>query len=240
MTGDQLRRITTGTLALAVAVAAHPGYAARPMITDDARVVDPQACQLETWQRRNQGSTERWALPACNPTGNLELTFGGARTTEAGETHTTDTVLQAKTVFRKLDPDGWGVGLAVGRLHRPREEANRDFASDLYGYVPVSVSYAGGAAVLHTNVGVARPTDRSAHRITWGVGAEVQLHSQVYLIPEVFSQVAGRPFFQGGVRVWLIPNRLQVDATYGDRVGASEGSRWFSLGLRIITAPFLR
>jgi hypothetical protein len=33
-------------------------HAARPLITDDARIADPQACQLKTWMRRNQGSTE--------------------------------------------------------------------------------------------------------------------------------------------------------------------------------------
>lgn len=40
------------------------------MITDDARTVDAKACQVETWVKFNRDSTEYWALPACNFTGN--------------------------------------------------------------------------------------------------------------------------------------------------------------------------
>ncbi|MCX7627950.1 MAG: hypothetical protein N2Z69_05995, partial [Methylophilaceae bacterium] len=31
----------------------HTVYAARPMITDDARIVDAKACQLESWVKKN-------------------------------------------------------------------------------------------------------------------------------------------------------------------------------------------
>src|SRR4051812_39609525 len=75
---------------------------ARPMITDDARVVDPKACQVETWVRRNRESTELWALPACNPTGHFEVSFGGGRTWERGEDAFTDQQVQLKTVVRPL------------------------------------------------------------------------------------------------------------------------------------------
>ena len=54
-------------LALGVAALAMPfaAQAARPLVTDDARIVDPKACQLETWTRFNRGSTEHWVQPAC-------------------------------------------------------------------------------------------------------------------------------------------------------------------------------
>lgn len=71
-------------------------FAARPMLTDDARVVDAKSCQLETWVRENIDSTEYWALPACNFTGNLELTVGGAIAKDNNNTETTDIVYQAK------------------------------------------------------------------------------------------------------------------------------------------------
>jgi hypothetical protein len=224
-----------------MALACTPAHAARPMITDDARITEAQSCQIETWVRHNQGSTERWALPACNPTGNLELTLGGGLTTELGETHATDALLQAKTLFRKLQTNDWGAGLAVGRLHHPREQARRGLAGDLYGYIPASFSFAGDKLVVHTNVGAARPEDESGHRITWGTGAELQLlPGRLYLIPEMFSQDAGRPHYQVGLRMWIVPNRVQIDTTYGDRVGAGQGERWFSLGLRLLAPPFLR
>ncbi len=53
-----------------------PAKAARPFVTDDARLTTAGSCQLESWTRFYADSTEVWALPACNPTGNLELTLG--------------------------------------------------------------------------------------------------------------------------------------------------------------------
>ena len=64
---------------LFVAVIQAPAEAARPFVTDDARMTAAGSCQLESWTRFYDDNTEVWALPACNPTGNLELTFGGGQ-----------------------------------------------------------------------------------------------------------------------------------------------------------------
>ena len=106
-------------IALACTLTPRPMHAARPMITDDARIVDVKSCQVESWQRRNQGSLEYWALPGCNFTGNLEITFGGARTSDAAGTRATDVVLQGKTLFKTLETNGWGTGLAIGAVRHP-------------------------------------------------------------------------------------------------------------------------
>jgi hypothetical protein len=230
------------TLAISAACAlagASLSYAARPLITDDARIVEPKACQLETWTRRNQGSTEYWALPACNPTGNVELTIGGARTNELGETHTTDEQLQAKTLFRPLKTNEWGIGLAVGYLTHPQLQPQRSVAADLYGYVPASFSFADDKYVVHTNLGSVRAESESHHRLAWGVGAEIVVNARLFFIPEIFSQTERGAQFQLGARYWLIPGRLQVDATVGDRIGRSEGERWLSVGFRFLSRPFL-
>src|SRR5690606_17292237 len=78
-------------------------HAARPMVIDDADLVDPQACQLESWIQANRDSTEFWTQPACNFTGNLEWAIGGAATRQEGHTRTTDLVLQGKTLFKPLE-----------------------------------------------------------------------------------------------------------------------------------------
>ena len=53
------------------------GAAARPFVTDDARIVDRDHCQLETFTKsqRTYAGSEFWFLPACNPWG-AELTLG--------------------------------------------------------------------------------------------------------------------------------------------------------------------
>ena len=58
--------------------------AARPFVTDDARLTAAGSCQLESWTRLNRASKpsarseEFWAFPACNPSGNFEVTLGAA------------------------------------------------------------------------------------------------------------------------------------------------------------------
>ena len=43
-----------GTLLIFIDAAASTAHAARPMITDDARIVDAKSCQVETWSRFNR------------------------------------------------------------------------------------------------------------------------------------------------------------------------------------------
>ncbi|MBP8780625.1 MAG: hypothetical protein KBH33_13040, partial [Alicycliphilus sp.] len=75
---------------------ATPSHAASPMVTDDARIVDARACQVESWATGRRGSTEYSIQPACNITGNLELALGSTRTNAHGHSQTTDVVLQGK------------------------------------------------------------------------------------------------------------------------------------------------
>lgn len=221
-------------LAMATALAP-PAYAARPMITDDARAVDAKSCQVESWVRTNQGSREYWALPACNFTGNLELTFGGGRTADATGTSTTDVVLQGKTLFKPMDTNGWGIGLGVGAIKHPGDGRG---VSELYAYVPASFSFHNDTFFLHANVGVLRNHATSATRATWGLGSETQLSERTWLIAEAFQQ-EGRPFYQAGMRYWIAPNRMQIDATVGNRFGTRTDERWFSIGLRLLSPAFL-
>ena len=145
---------------LLLALAAREAIAARPMITDDARVVDPKACQVESWVRRNRESTEAWALPACNPTGHFELTFGGARTWEHGESAFTDQQIQAKTVLRPLETDGWGLALAVGTVRHPKRETANGWPGDAYFYVPVSIAFNNDASATACAGGIPSLTNR--------------------------------------------------------------------------------
>ena len=223
--------------AIATGPATQVAHSARPMITDDARTVDSKACQVESWVRFNRESTEYWALPACNFTGNLELTFGGSRThfkEDDGGTRATDIVLQGKTVFKPLEPNGWAVGLTMGGMRHPAARAY-----DAYAYVPASFSFKDDRVVLHTNLGWLHEGERRRHRMTWGLGSETQLSERAYLVAETFGQNQGRPLYQAGIRFWIVPNHVQVDTTYGNRFGHGTAERWISVGLRLLSVPFL-
>lgn len=219
---------------------ASQGYCARPMVTDDARVVDPKSCQLESWVKLNKGSTEFWALPGCNVGQNLEITYGGAITREESNSHTTDTVLQAKTLLRPLTTNDYGVGLVVGHVKHPNAENNeKNMIGDAYLYVPVSISMLDDRFVLHTNLGVIHDRAEQANKFTWGIGSETQLNKSAYLIAEVYGDNQSRAFHQLGLRYWVVPNRVQIDTTYGNRFANDMEERWISVGLRLLSPPLL-
>lgn len=226
--------------AFALGLAAGAAQAGRPMITDDARIVDAKACQVETWVRKNRDGREFWMLPACNFTGNLELSLGGAQVADEAGSRTTDVVLQGKTLFRTLEPDGWSWGLAFGNVRHPDSRSRSGRSGDLYAYVPASFSFREDRVVLHANLGWLHERETGRDRLTWGAGSEARLAGRSWLIAEAFGQNRGRPFYQAGLRHWLVPERVQIDATYGNRAAGGAGERWFSIGLRLLSAPFLQ
>jgi hypothetical protein len=229
--------------ALALVLAALPAagaHAARPMVTDDARIVDPKACQLESWVRSfRNGADERWALPGCNPFGGFELTLGGARLHPAGEPARSVFQGQVKTLLRPLATDDWGWGIAFGTLNTlPR--ASTDGRNHPYFYVPVSVSTLADRLVLHVNVGATRgPESGRDVQGIWGVGLEWAMHPRALVVAETYGVTGERVQGQFGLRLWAVPERVQVDATWGGQQGPGGVGHWISIGLRLLSPPFL-
>ena len=202
------------------------------MIADDARLLDAGACQLETWARRNADSSEYWVLPACNPWGNAELSFGGAFTRAEGRTRFSDNQVQAKMLFKPYEPGGWGMGAAVGTMRRLQRESARRWPGDAYFYVPVSFDAGNEDLVIHVNGGAAHLRDEHRTQPTWGLGAEVRVTPRLQFLPEAFATDRGRPFYQASVRYSISP-ALQVDASYGNRLAFETRDRWFSVGMHV-------
>ncbi len=221
-------------------VVSSSAWSARPMITDDARIVDPKACQVETWFRAERESADAfWAVPACNPTGNLEISVGGALARGSDGSRLSDSLFQFKSLVRPLTTNGFGWGVALGQARNPRADPYETTLGNVYGYLPASFSFADDALVVHVNVGAQRDRELRRTRFTWGLGMELQLLDTLQLIAETFGQGEARPFAHAGLRWWLVPGRVQVDATYGDRFALESRERWITVGLRLISPPFL-
>jgi len=201
------------------------------MVTDDASILDPGACQLETWTLRSRASNEFWALPACRA-GAFELAAGAGRAGASGAKRTYG-VLQAKTVFKPLDVDDWGIGIAFGTQF----DARHGLSGDRYAYVPVSWSLRDDRLQIHTNLGWLREKLSQRDFMTWAVGAEAQVTGNSWVSMESFGRNTGRPSFQIGARHWLVPERVQIDGSLSDRVRHSHGERAITLGLKFVTPP---
>ena len=191
------------------------GHAARPFFTDDARVVDPGHCQIETFYKdqRTYTGSEFWWLPACNPSF-VEITVGANRIENQG-----NGIVQAKYLLKELQPNGFGVAFSLG-----------SFSGQPYGNAIASFSFFDDRAVVHTNVGRFRDDGH-----TWGAGLEaLLLPPRLYGILEAFGQRGEAPTYHYGIRFWAIPGRWQLDATRADQGGGDPDRRFYTLGLRFI------
>ena len=228
----------TFLVAMLVLIAAN-AYAARPLITDDARVVDAKSCQVESWVRRDHSHTEVWALPGCNFAGDVEFTLGG-QAREDGDS-LTQLVMQAKVLLKPLESNGWGAAMTLGHV-RHGGIRGRKATRDFYLNVPISRSFLDDTLVAHGNLGWLHEGETSRDRTTWGLGTETRLNSRIYLVAEAFGQLSRESQYQVGLRFWVIPDRVQVDTTYGNsfgRAGSGNQARWFSIGLRLLSPAFL-
>jgi len=201
--------------------------AARPFVTDDARVVDKGGCQVETFVKDQRRLDERefWFVPACNPWG-MELTAGYARvdSTPSGDSNTT--ILQAKMLLKPLEANGIGFALSVGTFLNAKTSP--------YVNAIGSFSLADDRVVLHGNLGTVRDNIASRSRGTWGAGAEILLAApRFYGILESYGQSGEKPTLHTGLRVWLVPNRAQLDTTVGVQ-HATQERRFGTLGLRLL------
>lgn len=243
-TSDDTRRsgvaLRLGLAIICVLATAGPAGGARPLVTDDARVVDPGACQLEIWTRLGDAGDEYWALPACSPIANLELTAGvGVLPADRGGPPEHASVqLQAKTLFRSLTAHRIGVGLVAGtvlRAHGDVADLNVDRLGEVFGYVPVTVTLLRERAWLNLNLGARYRGDGAGGFLLWGAAAEVVLLGPLTAIAEAYGDAPDPAFMQGGLRLTVVPERVQIDATYGRRLPNGTDDEWMTVGLRLLS-----
>jgi hypothetical protein len=223
-----MNKILTLSLHAFLAISGHCAHAARPFITDDARVVDRGGCQIETFykEQRKYSGSEFWFMPACNPFG-LELTVGGNRIEDEKSL-----VLQGKTLIKPLETNGSGFALTLGTFYSNPQAGSNFWSPYLNGIG--SFSFLDDRAVVHANLGAIRDRDINRDRATWGIGLEALLVApRLYGILESFGQSYDKPTLHGGLRYWIVPNRFQVDSTVGNQNG-DPPQRFYTVGLRFL------
>lgn len=214
--------------------------AARPFVTDDARIVDTGGCQIESFYKRQhrQPEEEFWFLPGCTPAwtprGNVELTLGGLKLDNADEGTSSTAIAQAKTLLRELRTNDFGLALTLGAVRvNPADPALARGWSPYLNAIG-SLSLLDDGAVIHANLGSIRDRTVSRTRLTWGIGAEIPIGGRLYGIVETYGQEGDRPSQQIGLRYWIVPNRFQVDGTLGSQSGEPRSRTWTSLGIRAL------
>ncbi len=205
-----------------------PSLAARPMLTDDARTVDEGRCQLESWVQRSGTSSEWWALPSCSGGRSVEWALGTRRSTDEGTAATTAHLIQYKRVWRELRPSGVGVALNLGTNLSDGRLAP-------YALVPVSWSSSNELTFLHLNLGLSRDKASPRFNRPLGVAIEQRIATDLWFIAERYRSSSEQQTVQAGLRWWVKPEVLQIDATMSrESTSTSSTLRQFSIGLRWI------
>jgi hypothetical protein len=210
--------------------------ATRPMVVDDAAITSPGSCQIESWTQRTSAQTEYWTMPACNVAGTWELAAGIGRIGADGS-HTAyrSGVLQAKTAFRSLKKNDWGVGLTIAGQFRQGSGID----GDLSVLVPVSLSLLDDQILVHANAGWLRAHASGQQDAFWATGAEWAVYPRLTLTLEAYGTGRGHEFTQAGARFTIIPDKFALDAGVGSRIGRLGAERYVTIGLTV-AVPALR
>ena len=128
-------------------------------------------------------------MPACNPGGNFEFTLGGALARAHGEADSGAVLVQGKTLFRKLESNGFGIGLAAGYATQP---GNGQSARPTSTFRPV-FRWPTTALSCTANLGATYDRENRGTRLTWGLGSEIQTSERLYVIAESYGQDKGNP-----------------------------------------------
>lgn len=209
-------------------------YAGRPMVVDDAALVSPKSCQLETWMQRNQDNKEFWAVPACNIGGNFELAVGIGHLNSDSD-HNSFASLQGKTLIKPLETNDWGIGFSFGTQINTKTTSHQDFFINL----PMSLSILDDHFIFHTNFGWIHENHSQKNSTTWGIGTEASISSPFSLTAEIYGNDRNDSFFQTGFRYMLYKDFIQLDASYGNQFSHLKDSSFFSIGFVFLTTPFL-
>ena len=220
------------TLLLTVLLLPDLAFAARPLVTDDARLTKAGSCQVESWVRTHTTGNEFWALPACNPFGNFELTLGTAVSAVDHQQTTADFIIQTKTIFKELTTNGWGIGFAMGVAnHQSDDYPGPNGVGSTYAYLPFSHSFNDDQLITHINLGYIHYRNSSQDSLTWGIGSEYKLDPKLLYVLETYGDHRASPFIQTGLRYSIVPDILQMDTTVGKQLNGND-IQWLSVGVR--------
>lgn len=203
--------------------------AGRPLATDDAGANKQGQCQVEGWQDRlGDGVGATHLAPACGVIDGLEIGFDLVHVTPSDEQS------QARAFGFKWAPDwaswqGWRFGLRAGSLSEKAFDEH-SWHQSLIGASALASLPLNEQWTLHLNLGRERnkleqtSTNSHAAALVWTPDPRWQLFA------EVLGHTSGPASQNMGLRWWLLPDKLGLDATAG-RTNATPESRSWGIGI---------
>ncbi|WP_088284456.1 hypothetical protein [Ideonella sp. A 288] len=220
--------------ALALACLCPLALAGRPIVTEDAGVLDRGACEFETFalratQRGAPSATGLSAQVGCGVGYRSQVAVAVATTRSDGQSEH-GLALVGKTALNEPGPTGpawtlaWGLDAA-----KPSGESLDHESTFLNGVMSLPITE---RLKLHANLGWSHSQSARQSTTGWAMALERSLPSGIDLLGEVFADDRERsPWVQVGVRWAVVPDKLFVDASWGMQTSSSR-PKALTIGLK--------
>lgn len=208
-------------------------HAGRPIDTDDASVTSHRTCQLDFWTEAGLDSRQDNFNGGCNLLGAGEFSVALGDVQGNQEDQSLGAV-GYKHIVREFTASTVGFGVAVSREWGRMKSTNASSQETLLTGI-ATVPLAGENLLLHLNLGYLRFSDQSGRdsSVYKAAALDYSWTDRVGFSVETFSGAADSLSWRVGTRYTLIPDFLQIDASYGSDYGTFQQSRVFTLGFGI-------
>lgn len=210
-----------------------PAFAGRPFATEDAGVLEPRSCELESFVARataREAPRERgwWVQPGCGVGLHTQLAAGGGATRVEDES-TRALALAGKTYVRQLQDDqaGFTVAYQVGWSKRPGESFKHG-STDVKGVLTVPL----GELLLHANLGWNRAQIDRINSTTWAVAIEKPVGKGFDIGAEAYGDDRSDAWIGIGARYAVVPEKFFVDASYALQTDSAR-ARLLTIGIKL-------
>jgi hypothetical protein len=222
-------------LLFCLAVASSGAQAGRPLVTEDAGVLEQGDCEWESVAEREATSGEpratSWSTQVgCGIGFDTQLAAAYGHGQAGGETDH-NLYFGGKTGLIDGGEDGASLTLAYGAALLRQAPMNIRFRFDsafanLVLTAPLAEDWTG-----HANLGAAYYRDGHVTRATWAVAVENDLGDSFGWGAETFGEEADRPWLGAGIR-WDATKTLNLNASAAVQRGEPR-SHLFTIGLKL-------
>ncbi|HEU0201226.1 MAG TPA: hypothetical protein VFR86_12425 [Burkholderiaceae bacterium] len=220
-------------VAAALTLVALPAVAGRPFATEDAGVLEPGECELESFYARATArdtprETGWWLQPGCGIGVRTQLAVGAGMTRVEGES-TRAVAVAGKTYLRPLTDDQWGLTVAyqLGMARPPGESFEHDL-TEVRAVVTVPL----GQTLVHANVGWNRAQVDRIDSTLWAVAIERPLLKALDVGAEAYGDDRTAAWLGVGARYAVVADKFFVDASYAVQTNSAR-ARLLTIGIKL-------
>jgi hypothetical protein len=234
---NNITATTTLIAALLASVLPQAAHAGRPLQTEDAGVLDRAACEVEGFTARasafGTALRENSLQLGCGVGASTQVAAAVARAKAEGASArgfelNGKTRLWQGAAAKDSEPPALTLAYAIGWA-RASGDKTRHAATAL------NLAYSrplGDEWTTHANLGHARDEIAKSRATTWGLALEHAGFGAVAPMAELFGDDRDAPWWNLGLRVTALPEKVFIDASYGRQIVSGKPTLW-SVGFKV-------